>query len=65
MAEVIIDGVVLNAPVVPHRQRSLLPSHSTGEVNTATVFEEEIEDRRCFCMVKFFDSDGVDLVNKE
>ena len=65
MAEVIIDGEVLNAAVVPHRQRTLLPSHSTGEVNTATVLEEEVEDCRSFRMVKFLDSNGVDLINKK
>ena len=37
----------------------------TEDFDRAELFEEEIEDRRCFCMVKFFDSDGVDLVNKE
>jgi hypothetical protein len=65
VTEVIINGVVLDAAVIPHRQRALLPSHPTGEVDPATVFEEKIEDRRSFPMVKFFNSNGVDLVNEE
>ena len=47
-AVVVVERVVLDAAVVPQRQRAGLPAETAGEFGPRLVREEEVEQRRAF-----------------
>lgn len=65
VSEVIIDGVMLNAAVVPHGEGALLPPNSACEVDSPAMGKEKFKNWFRFVVVKASNSDGVDLIHEE
>src|ERR1700741_3673366 len=56
--EVIKNGVVLNAAVVPEGDRVLPPSESAAKLRPLNVLEQKVEDRLAGIRLKFLDAGG-------
>src|SRR5688572_28784457 len=65
MTGVVVDGVVLRAPVVPEGERARAPAKPAGELRPRLVAEEIVEQGRAFLLGHAVEAHGVGDVHVE